>query len=75
MKTMKLMPTPIVVMKPVDDADPGAEHRGNHRQGEQPVRVAQHAVALLHAGDCVTEIVRLQGFVHESSEGKTTSDS
>ena len=48
-KTMRLMPTPIVAMKPVDDADPGAEHRGHHRQGEQPVGVAQHAVALLHA--------------------------
>ena len=30
-------------------ADPGAEHGGHHRQREQPVGVAQHAVALLDA--------------------------
>ena len=52
------------------DADPGAEHRRHHRQREQPVGVAQHAVALLHAGGGVTEVDCLQAFVHGSSEGK-----
>jgi hypothetical protein len=29
------------------DADPRPEHRGHQRQGQQPIGVAQHAVALL----------------------------
>ena len=40
------------------NAEPGAQDRWHHREREQPIGVAQDAIALLDAGDRVTEIRR-----------------
>ena len=40
-------PKPILARMPVrNPVDPGAEHRGHQGQGEQPIGIAQHALAV-----------------------------
>ncbi len=75
-KTIALMPAPSVAIAPVRDADPGAEHRRQHRQREQPVGIAQNPVALVDAADFadITATDRLQSLSHSTSEGLTETD-
>ena len=69
-KTIALMPTPSVAHHAGGDADPGAEHGGQHRQREQPVGVAQNPVALVDAADFadITATDRLHNLSHSTSE-------
>ena len=69
-KTIRLMPGAHAVRDAGAHADPGAEHRGQQRQREQPVGVAQDAVAVdgQRAGAGVAGL-GLQALVHGSSVG------